>query len=124
MHGSSCNKISFESSFSLSVFFFLKEQFQQPWVPPTARPHAFPLCAGVKRGLLPKLDSRFVSDVTIMDGTIMAPSTHFTKIWRMRNNGNFVWALGTRLVWIGGDNFSKNGFIEIEVIFVHYITAL
>ncbi|PKI59089.1 protein JOKA2 isoform X2 [Punica granatum] len=87
------------------------KQVPQPWIPPTL-PHV--LRPAFKRGH-PKLDSRFVSDVTIMDGTVMAPSTPFTKIWRMRNNGNFDWVSGTRLVWIGGDNFSEKDSVEIEV---------
>lgn len=33
-----------------------------------------------------KLDSRFIQDVNILDGTIVAPLTPFTKIWRMRNS--------------------------------------
>ncbi|KAI4341380.1 hypothetical protein MLD38_026110 [Melastoma candidum] len=63
----------------------------------------------------PKLDSRFVADVTVMDGTVMAPSTPFTKIWRMRNNGGFVWLHGTQLVWIGGDKFSDTAALELEI---------
>lgn len=83
-----------------------------PWYPvPLA--HRVKHC-GVKRGL-PKLDSRFVSDVTIADGTIMAPSTPFMKIWRMRNNGNFIWTQGMKLVWIGGDRFDERDSIEIEI---------
>lgn len=109
-------------SLNSQMFYFSDHHFQQPWVPPTL-PHVFPQRPGVKRGH-PKLDSRFVSDVTIMDGTVMAPSTPFTKIWRMRNNGSFIWVSGTRLVWIGGDNFSEKHTVEIEVPSVQYIAAL
>ncbi|XP_050377781.1 protein NBR1 homolog isoform X2 [Argentina anserina] len=63
----------------------------------------------------PKLDSRFVLDVNVMDGTLMAPSTPFTKIWRMRNNGGLIWPKGTQLMWIGGDRFSKSDSVEIEI---------
>ncbi|KAK4767498.1 hypothetical protein SAY86_015248 [Trapa natans] len=89
--------------------------FPQSFGPPPPLPlHPISFPPTLKRGQ-PKLDSRFVSDVTIIDGTVMAPSTHFTKIWRMRNNGSYVWASGTRLVWIGCDNFSKNDSIELEI---------
>ncbi|KAF8005904.1 hypothetical protein BT93_K0249 [Corymbia citriodora subsp. variegata] len=86
-----------------------------PWeVAHSTFPHPLRGCGG-KPGK-PKLDSRFVSDVTVIDGTVMAPLTPFTKIWRMRNNGNFVWHRGTQLVWIGGDKFSDNtNAVEIEV---------
>ncbi|TKY55260.1 Ubiquitin-associated/translation elongation factor EF1B [Spatholobus suberectus] len=63
----------------------------------------------------PKLDSRFILDVNVIDGTMMAPSTAFTKIWRMRNNGTIVWPTGTQLVWIGGDKFSDFHSVDLEV---------
>ncbi|KAK4362521.1 hypothetical protein RND71_017762 [Anisodus tanguticus] len=63
----------------------------------------------------PKLDSRFIQDVNILDGTIMPPLTRFTKIWRMNNNGNLVWPQGTQLVWIGGDRLSDKFYVELEI---------
>lgn len=63
----------------------------------------------------PKVDSRFTLDVNVLDGTIMAPSTPFTKVWRMRNNGNIVWPQGTKLVWIGGDRFSDAVSVELQI---------
>lgn len=63
----------------------------------------------------PKPDSRFTQDVNVLDGTIMAPSTQFTKVWRMRNNGNIVWPQGTQLVWIGGDRFSDAISVELQI---------
>ncbi|CAN1335158.1 Protein NBR1 homolog [Linum perenne] len=63
----------------------------------------------------PKLDSRFISDVNVVDGTIVAPATPFTKIWRLRNNGGLVWPQGTQLVWIGGDKFSHTDLVELEI---------
>lgn len=35
--------------------------------------------------------STFVADITIPDGTLMAPYQHFTKIWRIRNSGTVPW---------------------------------
>ncbi|KAK7330542.1 hypothetical protein VNO77_24737 [Canavalia gladiata] len=63
----------------------------------------------------PKLDSRFILDVNVIDGTMMAPSTAFTKIWRMCNNGTLMWPKGTQLVWIGGDKFSDSHSVDLEV---------
>ncbi|KAE9610096.1 putative PB1 domain, Zinc finger, ZZ-type, Next to BRCA1, central domain-containing protein [Lupinus albus] len=65
--------------------------------------------------LRPKVDSRFILDVNVIDGTMMAPSTAFTKIWRIRNNGTLVWPIGTQLVWIGGDNFSDSHLVDLQV---------
>jgi hypothetical protein len=50
-----------------------------------------------------KLDARFVQDVTIFDGTELAPGTQFTKIWRLRNSGSLAWPQQTQLVHVGGD---------------------
>ncbi|XP_068305298.1 protein NBR1 homolog isoform X3 [Pyrus communis] len=85
---------------------------QPPWVGPPVMPKI--LRGSMKQGR-PKLDSRFVLDVNVMDGTFIAPSTPFTKIWRMRNNGGMVWPQGTTLVWIGGDRFSTSDSVEIEI---------
>lgn len=63
----------------------------------------------------PRLDSRFILDVNVIDGTMMAPSTPFTKIWRMRNNGTIAWPKRTQLVWIGGDKLSESHSVDLEV---------
>ncbi|XP_040987272.1 protein JOKA2 isoform X2 [Juglans microcarpa x Juglans regia] len=83
----------------------MDSQMGSPWV---ATPDIFNLSN-------PKLDSRFILDVNVMDGTVMAPSTPFTKIWKMRNNGSAVWPRGTQLVWIEGDRLSNAFSVEIEV---------
>jgi hypothetical protein len=62
-----------------------------------------------------KLESRFILDVTVLDGTLMTPSTPFTKIWRMHNNGAIVWPLGTQLIWVGGDQFALQTSVPLEV---------
>mmetsp|Transcript_27253 Transcript_27253/g.62852 ORF Transcript_27253/g.62852 Transcript_27253/m.62852 type:complete len:467 (+) Transcript_27253:87-1487(+) len=45
--------------------------------------------------------ARFVDDVTIPDGTVLAPNTEFTKIWRMRNAGPSEWPEQTSLRLVG-----------------------
>lgn len=79
---------------------------------PKISPHI--LRTGAKHGR-PRLDSRFILDVNVIDGTMMAPSTAFTKIWRMRNNGTLAWPKGTQLVWIGGDKLSESHSVDLEV---------
>lgn len=78
----------------------------------TKKIQTIPPC--LNRRARPKLDSRFILDVNIIDGTMMAPSTAFTKIWRMRNNGTSVWPKGTELVWIGGDEFCDSTAVKLE----------
>jgi len=55
-----------------------------------------------------KLSARFVSDVSIFDGTQMAPSTKFTKIWRIKNSGETPWPAGTKFVFVGGDQMAAD----------------
>ncbi|KAF5190720.1 Nbr1-like protein [Thalictrum thalictroides] len=62
-----------------------------------------------------KIDSRFIEDVNIVDGTLMAPLTPFTKIWRMHNNGAVVWPRGTQLVWIAGVKLTNRESFEVEL---------
>ncbi|CAI9112746.1 OLC1v1013236C1 [Oldenlandia corymbosa var. corymbosa] len=82
---------------------------------PHARPPPPAFRCGAVKSSRPKLDSRFIQDVNILDGTIMAPLTPFTKIWRMRNNGSVVWPQGAQLVWIGGDKLSDAFSVAIEI---------
>ncbi|XP_057516062.1 protein JOKA2 isoform X2 [Amaranthus tricolor] len=62
-----------------------------------------------------RFDSHFIMDVNVMDGTVMAPLTPFTKIWRLRNNGTLSWNRGLRFLWIDGDRFSASDSVEIEI---------
>ncbi|XP_044966868.1 protein NBR1 homolog isoform X2 [Hordeum vulgare subsp. vulgare] len=62
-----------------------------------------------------QLDCRFVKDLTVPDGTRMAPSTPFRKIWSMRNNGTIVWPYGTHLAWVGGDEFARQSSVKLAV---------
>lgn len=86
------------------------KEFRHPKIPPPIFKTG-PLSKHAKS----KLDSRFILDVNVIDGTMMAPSTAFTKIWRMRNNGTSVWPKGTQLVWIGGDKLSDSLSVDLEV---------
>ncbi|KAI3726991.1 hypothetical protein L1987_66798 [Smallanthus sonchifolius] len=82
-------------------------------IPPPTLPHA--MRAPGSRLPRSKLDSRFILDVNVLDGTIMAPLTAFTKIWRMRNNGTVIWPHGSQLQWIGGDRLSNSHFVDVEI---------
>ncbi|KAK9669522.1 hypothetical protein RND81_13G136600 [Saponaria officinalis] len=60
-------------------------------------------------------DFLFVMDVTVKDGTVMAPSTTFIKIWLMRNISSLPWNCGLQLLWIGGDRLRSSDSINIQV---------
>lgn len=46
----------------------------------------------------------FEGDVTIPDGSVLAPGSDFQKVWKIRNSGTCKWDEGYSLVYIGGSN--------------------
>ena len=45
---------------------------------------------------------QFIADVTIPDGTVIAPNEHFIKTWRIRNSGTCAWN-GYHVVFADGE---------------------
>lgn len=45
----------------------------------------------------------FVADVTIPDGTVLAPKTAFTKTWKLQNSGTTNWTTSYKLEFISGE---------------------
>jgi len=62
-----------------------------------------------------KLDSRFVRDISIFDGTVMSPNADFTKIWRLRNCGTVPWPPMTHLVHVGGDQLAETDAVPLQL---------
>ncbi len=55
----------------------------------------------------------FVSDVTIADGSYVAPGSTFTKTWRIRNNGTTTWTTNYRLVFVSGTQMSAQNSVNL-----------
>ena len=47
--------------------------------------------------------AQFISDVTIPDGTVLAPGAAFTKTWRLKNVGSCAWSTSYQLVFSSGE---------------------
>jgi len=47
-----------------------------------------------------------VEDVTVPDGSVFAPGSSFTKIWRLKNVGTCTWKTTYRLIFVSGDIMS------------------
>ncbi|KAL2643598.1 hypothetical protein R1flu_011185 [Riccia fluitans] len=62
-----------------------------------------------------RLDARFVRDISVFDGTELAPGTRFTKIWRLRNSGAVSWPADTKLVNVDGDDLGSGALIPLEI---------
>jgi len=75
--------------------------------------------SGMKPGQPPSQNyylARFVSDVTIPDGTEMQVDQPFGKIWRLRNEGVVSWPAGTQLAFIGGDHLQTIDSVAVPCV--------
>jgi hypothetical protein len=45
----------------------------------------------------------YISDVTIPDGTVLAPGAKFVKTWMLENTGTCTWSTNYQLIFITGD---------------------
>ncbi len=55
----------------------------------------------------------FVMDVTVPDGTIVAPNTPLTKTWRLRNIGTVTWTTAYSLMYVNGDQLSAPSSVNL-----------
>lgn len=58
------------------------------------------------------INSKFVADLTIPDGTIFTPNAVFTKSWRVLNNGSCDWE-NFSLVFVSGTQMSAGGIYPV-----------
>jgi hypothetical protein len=49
---------------------------------------------------------QFVADVTVPDGTNMAPGQDFLKTWRVKNTGSCTWGADYKLIYSYGERMS------------------
>jgi hypothetical protein len=62
------------------------------------------------------LDSQFVTDVTIPDGTMMSPNAAFVKTWQVRNSGTCDWEAGFQLVFVSGDQMGGPASVSLPAV--------
>ncbi|GAA6055160.1 hypothetical protein JCM3770_002212 [Rhodotorula araucariae] len=51
----------------------------------------------------------FVSDITLLDGSVVPAGSEFHKVWAVRNVGSTAWPAGTRLVHVSGFSSKLTG---------------
>lgn len=56
---------------------------------------------------------RFVTDVSIPDGTVFEPGEVFTKTWRLKNAGSCAWSSGFDIVFSGGDAMNAPSSVQL-----------
>lgn len=59
------------------------------------------------------LRATYIADVTIPDGTVLAPNAPFVKTWRIRNDGTCTWEAGYQLVYADGNQMSGPAAVNI-----------
>lgn len=80
-------------------------QYKSVWEPRNAQGQAFASSLDVEievKLVLLKDEMRFVSDVTIEDGTLLTAGQTFDKVWRVRNSGGTSWGAGYTLAFLDG----------------------
>ena len=92
-----------------------------PIVPPTLTPIPMPIQTPVP-AVTPvpaapptacTADAAFVTDVTVPDGTELAPGETFTKTWRMRSSGCEPWPADTVWAFVSGDQMAAPGSVSV-----------
>ena len=57
--------------------------------------------------------SAFIADITVPDGSMLAPSQSFTKTWRLRNSGTSTWGSGYQLAFISGERMQAPASVAV-----------
>ena len=77
----------------------------------TPIPTATPIVGSGPGGCV--LKGTYVADVTIPDGTVLAPNAPFPKAWRIKNDGTCNWDAGYQLVFAEGNQMSGPAAVNI-----------
>ena len=85
-------------------------------IPPTVTPlppTATPVPPTPTATPVPCTLARFVSDVTVPDGTTFAPNSTFTKTWRLKNAGSCNWTTAYSIVFVGGSGMNAPAAVSL-----------
>ena len=85
-----------------------------------AGPAATPTLTSTPEGILPRPEdctdeAVLLEDVTIPDGTVVAPGETFTKTWRLKNVGSCPWDASYSLVFLAGERMSAPDSVPLTV---------
>jgi hypothetical protein len=62
------------------------------------------------------MSAAFIADVTIPDGSDIAPGSPFVKTWRIKNSGTCDWGAGLKAVFVEGDQLGGATVVSIPPI--------
>jgi len=99
--------------------------YRRPWAPEKDRERrcgrwahhgGFPRPQDAASPQSPRYFARFVSDVTVEDGTNVNPEQSLVKIWKMRNESVVAWPENTRLAFVGGDKLANVEAVAVPAV--------
>jgi hypothetical protein len=61
-------------------------------------------------------NAKFVSDVSVPDGTRFAPGTRFIKTWRLRNTGTCTWTSDYSIFFLNGSKMSGTSPQDLDFV--------
>src|SRR5512139_2542591 len=59
------------------------------------------------------LSEQYIADVTIPDGTVLAPGSPFVKTWRVNNNGTCIWE-NYKLIFAAGNQMNGPASVTVN----------
>jgi hypothetical protein len=92
-------------------------------IPPTATPPGSEVSKPTEQAKsqitaspTPACDSfQFLSDITVPDGTALAPNTPFTKTWRIKNVGTCTWNTSYALTFTSGAQMGGENVLPLPI---------
>ncbi len=57
--------------------------------------------------------AQFIADMTVPDGTVIAPGAAFLKTWRLKNVGTCTWTTGYAIVFDSGNKMDAPGLVNL-----------
>ena len=62
------------------------------------------------------MDSQYVADVTIPDGTVLGLGAPFVKTWRVKNSGTCAWNAGFQLLFVSGEQMGGPASVSLPTV--------
>jgi len=103
-----------QANFATPTFTLLPSTTPTIWASPTTMPSTptwqsvTPYSSSSYSTAFGCYDAVYVSDVTVPDGTYLAPSEEFVKTWKFRNTGSCDWTEDFLIIFSSGEDMDGN----------------
>lgn len=100
-------QINLTTPIATSTTFATATQFSFPTIPVTMTQQSL-IAYSVASTANGCNNSIYISDVTVPDGTVLAPGESFTKTWEFQNTGSCEWTEGYMITFVSGTEMDGN----------------